>query len=104
MKHIVIVGGGFAGLKCADKLAARADVRVTLIDRNNYHQFQPLLYQVATAQLSPSDIAFMIRGILKEHLNVDVKMAEVISADLTTRTVIRHAIRRWSRFLQRNDD
>ncbi len=87
MKHIVIVGGGFAGLKCADKLAAQADVRITLIDKNNYHQFQPLLYQVATAQLGTSDVAFMIRSILKEHLNVDVKMGEVISADLATRTV-----------------
>jgi NADH dehydrogenase len=87
VKHIVIVGGGFAGLKCADKLAAQADVRVTVIDKNNYHQFQPLLYQVATAQLGPSDVAFMLRSILKEHLNVDVKMAEVTSADLATRTV-----------------
>ena len=87
MKHIVIVGGGFAGLKCADILAAQGDVRVTLIDKNNYHQFQPLLYQVATAQLGPSDIAFMFRSILKEHLNVDVKMGEVTSADLATRTV-----------------
>ena len=87
MKHIVIVGGGFAGLKCADILAAQGDVRVTLIDKNNYHQFQPLLYQVATAQLGPSDIAFMLRSILKEHLNVDVKMGEVTSADLATRTV-----------------
>jgi NADH dehydrogenase len=87
MKHIVIVGGGFAGLKCANILGAQADVRVTLIDKNNYHQFQPLLYQVATAQLGTSDIAFMLRSILKEHLNVDVKMGEVTSADLATRTV-----------------
>jgi NADH dehydrogenase len=87
MKHVVIVGGGFAGLKCADILAAQADVRVTLIDKNNYHQFQPLLYQVATAQLGPSDAAFMLRSVLQEHLNVDVKMAEVTSADLVTRTV-----------------
>ena len=87
MKHVVIVGGGFAGLKCADKLAAHADLRVTLIDKNNYHQFQPLLYQVATAQLGPSDVAFMLSSVLKEHLNIDVKMAEVTSADLATRTV-----------------
>ena len=87
MKHVVIVGGGFAGLKCADKLAAHADLRVTLIDKNNYHQFQPLLYQVATAKLGPSDVAFMLSSVLKEHLNIDVKMAEVTSADLATRTV-----------------
>ena len=49
--HVVIVGGGFAGLACARKLAKSDDVRVTLIDKNNYHQFQPLLYQVATAEL-----------------------------------------------------
>ena len=56
-RHVVIVGGGFAGLGCAQRLAEHDDVRVTLIDRNNYHQFQPLLYQVATSQLAPSDIA-----------------------------------------------
>lgn len=87
MKHIVIVGGGFAGLGCAGKLASQADVRVTLIDKNNYHQFQPLLYQVASAQLGPSDVAFALRGVLHEHANVDVKMAEVTSVDPKTRTV-----------------
>ena len=58
MKHIVIVGGGFAGLNCARKLASRPDIRVTLIDKNNYQQFQPLLYQVATAELSATNAAF----------------------------------------------
>ena len=56
-RHVVIVGGGFAGLGCAQRLADHDDVHVTLIDRNNYHQFQPLLYQVATSLLAPSDIA-----------------------------------------------
>ena len=56
--RVVIVGGGFAGVGCAKELASHDDVHVTLIDRHNYHQFQPLLYQVATAQLAPSDIAF----------------------------------------------
>ena len=87
MKHVLIVGGGFAGLKCAGKLAVQPDVMVTLIDKNNYHQFQSLLYQVATAQLAPSDVAFMLRAVLKHHSNVDVKMAEVASADLKTRSV-----------------
>jgi len=55
MNHIVIVGGGFAGLNCARKLSAHPDVRITLIDKNNYQQFQPLLYQVATAILTPGN-------------------------------------------------
>ncbi len=87
MKHVVIVGGGFAGLNCARKLAERPDVRVTLIDKNNYQQFQPLLYQVATAALSATNVAFGLRGVLQGHANVDVKMAEVTSVDLNTRTV-----------------
>ena len=52
MKEVVIVGGGFAGLNCARKLAAHSDIRITLVDKNNYQQFQPLLYQVATAELA----------------------------------------------------
>ena len=88
MKHVVIVGGGFAGLNCAKKLAKHSDVRVTLIDKNNYQQFQPLLYQVAAADLSPTNVAFSLRGvILRDHPNVDVKMSEVVSVDLNTRTV-----------------
>lgn len=88
MKHVVIVGGGFAGLGCARKLASNPDVHVTLIDKNNYQQFQPLLYQVATALLAPDNAAFSLRSLLRGHANVDVKMAEVVSADLETRTVI----------------
>jgi len=87
MKRVVIVGGGFAGVSCARRLASNRDVHVTLIDKNNYQQFQPLLYQVATALLGPSNAAFSLRSLLRGHANVDVKMAEVISADLTTRTV-----------------
>jgi NADH dehydrogenase len=86
-RHVVIVGGGFAGLGCAQRLAKHDDVRVTLIDRNNYHQFQPLLYQVATSQLAPSDIAHSLRSVFADQKNVDVKLAEVASIDPATRTV-----------------
>jgi NADH:ubiquinone reductase (H+-translocating) len=87
VKHVVIVGGGFAGLNCARKLAANPHVRVTLLDKNNYQQFQPLLYQVATAILAPGNIAFNLRGTLSGHPNIDVKMTEVVSVDLNTRMV-----------------
>jgi len=85
--HVVIVGGGFAGLGCARKLAKRADVRVTLIDRHNYHQFQPLLYQLATSELGSGDVATSLRQSLRNHANVDVKMAEVMVADPRNRRV-----------------
>lgn len=64
MKRVVIVGAGFAGLYCAKVLASVAGVRVTLLDRNNYQQFQPLLYQVAIASLAPSRAAFNLRSVL----------------------------------------
>jgi NADH dehydrogenase len=86
-RHVVIVGGGFAGLGCARKLAPHGDVRITLIDKNNYHQFQPLLYQVATSQLSSSDVAWSLRKFFRSNPNVDVKLGEVVSADPKTRTV-----------------
>ena len=85
--HVVIVGGGFAGLGCARTLAKSDDVRVTLIDRHNYHQFQPLLYQVASAELATSDVATSLRESLRGRANVDVKMAEVMVADPKTLTV-----------------
>jgi len=87
MKRVVIVGGGFAGVSCARRLASNPSVHVTLIDKNNYQQFQPLLYQVATALLAPDNAAFSLRSLLRGHANVDVKMAEVVFADLKTRTV-----------------
>ena len=87
VKHVVIVGGGFAGLNCARKLAASPNVRVTLLDKNNYQQFQPLLYQVATAILGPGNIAFSLRGTLRGHSNVEVKMTEVVSVDVNAHTV-----------------
>jgi NADH:ubiquinone reductase (H+-translocating) len=87
VSHVIIVGGGFAGVGCARRLAEHEDVRVTVLDRNNYHQFQPLLYQVATCQLAPSDITFSLRRLFHEHPNVDVKLVEVAEIDPVTRTV-----------------
>jgi NADH:quinone reductase (non-electrogenic) len=84
--HVVIIGGGFAGLNAARALA-RAPVRVTLIDRRNHHLFQPLLYQVATAALNPSDIATPIRRILRNQKNVEVLLAEARSVDLRAKVV-----------------
>ena len=86
LPHVVIVGAGFGGLEAAKKLGQEA-VRVTVIDRTNHHLFQPLLYQVATAALSPADIAAPIRGILSEFSNTDVILAEVKSVDVAAKTV-----------------
>jgi NADH:ubiquinone reductase (H+-translocating) len=86
-RHVVIVGGGFAGLGCAQRLAEHDEIDVTLIDRNNYHQFQPLLYQVATSLLAPSDIANSLREVFASQDNVDVKLAEVTAIDPAARTV-----------------
>lgn len=85
--HVVILGGGFGGLYAARALL-RAPVRVTLIDRRNHHLFQPLLYQVATAALSPSDIAAPIRRILRRQRNATVMLAEAVAIDRRTRQVI----------------
>jgi NADH:ubiquinone reductase (H+-translocating) len=94
-RHVVIVGGGFAGLGCAQRLAKHDDVRVTLLDRNNYHQFQPLLYQVATSQLAPSDIAHSLRSVFADQKNVDVKLAEISAFDPATKTVTSTDGERW---------
>jgi NADH:ubiquinone reductase (H+-translocating) len=84
--HVVIIGGGFGGLAAAQALK-RADVSVTLIDWRNHHVFQPLLYQVATAGLSPGDIAAPIRWVLRRQANVRVLLAEARSVDIAARTV-----------------
>ena len=82
--HVVILGGGFGGLYAARALA-RLPVRITLVDRKNHHTFQPLLYQVATAALSPADIAAPIRGILRGQENVEVLLEEAVGFDLAAR-------------------
>jgi NADH:ubiquinone reductase (H+-translocating) len=79
--RVVVVGGGFGGLQAALKLR-RAPVEVTLVDRRNFHLFQPLTYQVATGALSPGEIAYPLRAIFKRHSNVRVVMAEVSDFDL----------------------
>jgi NADH dehydrogenase len=85
--RVVIIGAGFGGLSAA-KALAKTNFAVTLIDRHNYHLFQPLLYQVATAALSPADIASPIRGIVGRERNVSVVLAEVSGVDLERREVI----------------
>jgi NADH dehydrogenase FAD-containing subunit len=85
--HIVIVGAGFAGLSAAKGLA-RAPATVTVVDRRNDHLFQPLLYQVATAALSPADIASPIRAVLRRQRNTSVALAQVTGVDTARRAVI----------------
>jgi NADH dehydrogenase len=87
MTRVIVVGGGFAGVACAAKLAKVSGVQVTLIDRNNYHQFQPLLYQVATSQLAASDVAYPLRRIAQTRGGFAVKLAEVASVDPVARSV-----------------
>lgn len=87
LPHVVIVGAGFGGLQAAKGLQG-ADCLVTVIDRSNHHLFQPLLYQVATATLSPADIASPIRSVLRDQKNADVLMAEVLGVD-TQRQVVK---------------
>jgi NADH dehydrogenase len=86
-KRIVIIGGGFGGLYAA-KTLARTEVSITLVDRRNYHLFQPLLYQVATAALNPSDIAAPIRAVLRKQKNASVIMGDVQAIDANRRIVI----------------
>jgi NADH:ubiquinone reductase (H+-translocating) len=84
--RVVIIGAGFGGLEAAKKLSGQA-VQVTVVDRTNYHLFQPLLYQVATAALSPADIAAPVRAILSKCENMEVILAEVQSIDVNARKV-----------------
>ena len=81
---VVIVGAGFGGLTAARRIA-RLPVQVTVVDRKNHHTFQPLLYQVATAGLSPGEIAAPIRWILRSHSNIEVLLEEVVDFNLDKR-------------------
>ena len=85
--HVVIVGGGFGGLYAA-KALRKAPVRVTLLDRHNHHTFQPLLYQVATGGLNPSDIASPIRRVLRDQKNARVLLADVTGIDAEAKEVV----------------
>src|ERR1700728_4132976 len=85
--RVVILGGGFGGLSAALRLR-RAPVQVTLIDRCNYHLFQPLLYQVATGSLSPANISSPLRTILKRQRNTQVLLAEAVGIDAAKRRMI----------------
>ena len=87
MPHVLILGGGFAGLYAARALK-RAPVRVTVVDKRNHHLFQPMLYQVATAALNPSDIAAPIRSVLRKQANTEVLLGEVASIDPIARKVV----------------
>src|SRR5438105_10244332 len=84
--HVVILGGGFGGLYAA-KALKRAPARVTVVDRRNYHVFQPLLYQVATAALNPSDIAYPIRSVLRRQKNAHVILGQAQSIDLDAKII-----------------
>lgn len=86
LPHLVVIGGGFAGL-WATRALARAHVRITLVDRRNHHLFQPLLYQVATAGLSAPDIAAPLRHILGNQRNVEVRLGEVTAIDKHARSI-----------------
>ncbi len=87
LHHVVIIGGGFGGLYAA-KALRRAPVRVTLVDRRNFHLFQPLLYQVATGGVSAGDISYPLRSIFARDRHFSVLMAEVTDIDVSQRTVV----------------
>src|SRR5690348_12912889 len=86
LPHVVIIGAGFGGLTCAQALK-RAPVRITVLDRANHHLFQPLLYQVAMAGLSPADIAAPIRSVLRKQANAGVLLAEATGVDFDRQVV-----------------
>src|SRR5271165_1492526 len=87
MHRVVIIGGGFAGLNAAQSLK-HADAEVTVIDRRNFHLFQPLLYQVATGALSPGEIASPLRYVLNRQKNTRVLLGEIVDIDAAGRQVV----------------
>ena len=87
LRRVVIIGGGFGGLEAA-KALRKAGVRLTLLDRQNHHLFQPLLYQVAAAALSPADIAEPLRHILRNQENAEVILTEAKSIDVANKQVV----------------
>lgn len=92
-KHLVIVGGGFGGVTAAQSLQRAKNLDITLIDRRNFHLFQPLLYQVAMAGLSPSDIAIPLRALFNKQKNINVTLAEVDQLDLPQKKI--HYDQKW---------
>jgi NADH dehydrogenase len=86
-KRVVIIGAGFGGLTLARKLAQSTDFQVVLIDKNNFHQFQPLFYQVAMAGLEPSSIVFPLRKMFQRNKNVYVRVIGVSSVDTTAQLI-----------------
>src|SRR5258708_37658672 len=88
---VVVIGGGFGGLRLARKLSNKKGFDVTLIDRFNFHQFQPLFYQVATAGLDASNISFPLRKVFHKEKNIHFRMAEVKSVDIAQNKVITDA-------------
>ena len=86
--RIVIVGGGFGGLYAARELSRGRGVDVTLVDRRNFHLFQPLLYQVATGALSPGEIAQPLRSIFRQRRNTTVLLGEAVVIDVDARVVV----------------
>ncbi|HEY6066324.1 MAG TPA: FAD-dependent oxidoreductase, partial [Thermoanaerobaculia bacterium] len=85
--HVVVVGAGFGGLNLVRALR-NAPVRITFVDRRNHHLFQPLLYQVATAAVSPADIAYPVRAIVRKQNNATVLLAEAVSVDRAARELV----------------
>ena len=91
-KHVVIVGAGFGGVRLAKELA-KENVHITLVDRHNYHLFQPLLYQVSTAVLSAAEIAYPTRAFFKHNNNVDFFMAKATGVDQGRRVLLTDRLR-----------